>query len=136
MTKPESNKLMKKKILLVEDEQDIISVFNMVFEEGGYEVDCFTDPVLALRNFRPSSYDLVILDIKMPEMDGFELRRKIKKIDNAAKVCFLTASELYYEEFRKELGLEEPVIDKDLFLRKPIQYEELIKEITRIINSN
>ncbi len=78
----------------------------------------------------------IVLDIKMPEMDGFELRRQIKKIDNAAKVCFLTASELYYEEFRKELGLEEPVIDKDLFLRKPIQNEELIKEITRIINSN
>ena len=127
---------MKKKILLVEDEQDIATVLDMVLEEGGYEVDCFSDPVLALKNFRARSYDLVILDIKMPEMDGIELSQQIKKIDNAVKVCFLTASELYYEEFRKEIGLEEPTLDKDLFLRKPIQNEELMKEITRIISSN
>jgi DNA-binding response OmpR family regulator len=79
---------MKKKILLVEDEEDITTVLNMVLEEGGYEVESFSDPVLALKNFRKSSYDLVILDIKMPEMDGFELRRQIKKIDNAIRVCF------------------------------------------------
>ena len=127
---------MKKKILLVEDEQDIATVLDMVLEEGGYEVDCFSDPVLALKNFRARSYDLVILDIKMPEIDGIELSQQIKKIDNAVKVCFLTASELYYEEFRKELGLEEPTLDKDLFLRKPIQNEDLMKEITRIISSN
>jgi len=127
---------LKKKILLVEDEQDIATVLDMVLEEGGYEVDCFSDPVLALKNFRARSYDLVILDIKMPEIDGIELSQQIKKIDNAVKVCFLTASELYYEEFRKEIGLEEPTLDKDLFLRKPIQNEELMKEITRIISSN
>lgn len=125
-----------KKILLVEDEQDIATVLNMVLEDGGYEVECFTDPVLALKDFRTGSYDLVILDIKMPNMDGFELRRQIKKIDSGVKICFLTASELYYEEFRKELGIEEVVLDKDQFLRKPIQNEELVKEITRIINSN
>ena len=125
-----------KKILLVEDEQDIATVLDMVLEEGGYEVDCFSDPVLALKNFRARSYDLVILDIKMPEIDGIELSQQIKKIDNAVKVCFLTASELYYEEFRKEIGLEEPTLDKDLFLRKPIQNEDLMKEITRIISSN
>lgn len=125
-----------KKILLVEDEQDIATVLNMVLEDGGYEVECFTDPVLALKDFRTGSYDLVILDIKMPNMDGFELRQQIKKIDKGVKICFLTASELYYEEFRKELGIEEVVLDKDQFLRKPIQNEELVKEITRIINSN
>ena len=125
-----------KKILLVEDEQDIATVLDMVLEEGGYEVDCFSDPVLALKNFRARSYDLVILDIKMPEIDGIELSQQIKKIDNAVKVCFLTASELYYEEFRKEIGLEEPTLDKDLFLRKSIQNEDLMKEITRIISSN
>ena len=93
---------MKRMILVVEDEQDISEVLTMVLVEGGYKVDSFTDPILALKNFRTGSYDLVILDIKMPEMNGFELRRQIKKIDNSVKVCFLTASELYYEEFRKE----------------------------------
>jgi CheY-like chemotaxis protein len=124
---------MKKKILLVEDEQDLSVVFNMVLEDGGYEVDCFTDPLLELKNFESGFYDLVILDIKMPEMDGFELHRKLKKIDNAVKICFLTASEMYYEEFRKE---EFCGLDKDLFLRKPIKNEDLIKEINRIMNLN
>jgi CheY-like chemotaxis protein len=118
---------------LVDDEQDLSVVFNMVLEDGGYEVDCFTDPILALKSFKAGFYDLVILDIKMPEMDGFELYRQLKKLNNAVKICFLTASEMYYEEFRKEkfCGL-----DKDLFLRKPIKNEELIKEIHRIINLN
>jgi CheY-like chemotaxis protein len=124
---------MKKKILLVEDEQDLSVVFNMVLEDGGYEVDCFTDPLLALKNFESGFYDLVILDIKMPEMDGFELHMKLKKIDNAVKICFLTAREMYYEEFRKE---EFSGLDKDLFLRKPIKNEDLIKEINRIMNLN
>ena len=129
--------MKKKKIMLVEDEEDIAAVFGMVLVGGGYEVDSFTDPLLALKQFKSGSYDPVILDIKMPRMDGFELRRQIKRIDNVVKVCFITASELYYEEFRKELGLEEEVtIDKDRYLRKPIQNEQLIAEITRIINSN
>ena len=81
-----------KRILLVEDEQDITEVLTMVLKEGGYKVESFTDPTLALENFRIGSYDLVILDIIMPKMNGFELRRQIKKIDNAVKVCFLTAS--------------------------------------------
>lgn len=128
---------MKKKILLVDDEKDIIVTLNMVLEEGGYEVDSFTDPILALKKFRAASYDLVIIDIKMSEMDGFELRRQIKKTDNAVKICFLTASELYYEEFRKELGLENfTTLSKDRFLMKPIPNEGLIKEINMMINSN
>ena len=124
---------MKKKILLVEDEKDLSVVFNMVLEDGGYEVDCFTDPILALKSFKAGFYDLVILDIKMPEMNGFELYRQLKNIDNTVKICFPTASEMYYEEFRKE---EYCGLDKDLFLRKPIKNEELIKEIGIMINLN
>jgi CheY-like chemotaxis protein len=123
----------KKKILLVEDEEDLGVVLDMVLEDGGYEVDSFTEPVLALKNFKAGFYDLVIIDIKMPEMDGFELHRQLKKIDNAVKICFLTASEMYYEEFSKD---EFCGLDKDLFLRKPIKNEDLIIEIHRIINSN
>jgi CheY-like chemotaxis protein len=89
---------------------------------------------LALDNFRPLSYDLLLLDIKMPDMDGLRLYQEIKKIDSRVKVCFLTASELYYERFRKEEEFAQ--LDKDLFLRKPIQNEELIKEINRIMASN
>jgi CheY-like chemotaxis protein len=69
----------------------------------------------------------------MPEMDGFHLYQEMKKMDSRVKVCFLTASEMYYERYRKE---EFAQMDKDLFLRKPIRNEELIKEINRIMASN
>jgi CheY-like chemotaxis protein len=66
----------------------------------------------------------------MPKMDGFELYDKLKKRDSDVKVCFLTASELYYEEFRKK---EYCAIDKNLFIRKPIDNENLLKEVNKII---
>ncbi|MER5175472.1 MAG: response regulator [Candidatus Nitrosocosmicus sp.] len=122
----------KKRICFVDDEPDIILLCKIVLEEGGFEVHTFTDSLLALSSFKPGFYDLIVLDIKMPNMDGFELYKKIKEIDNKTKVCFLTASEMYYETFRKkEFGL----VDNDLFLRKPIENDELIKKINNIIGT-
>jgi DNA-binding response OmpR family regulator len=122
----------QKKILVVDDEPDLTMLCRLAFEYHGFKVDTFNDPQKALSNYRPGDYDLVILDIKMPKMNGFELYDEIKKKDWKAKVCFLTASELYYEEFREG---EYNVIDKNLFIRKPIGNEELLKEVDRIINS-
>ena len=65
---------------------------------------------------------------KMPKMDGFELYHEIKKKDTNANICFLTASELYYEEFRKK---EYCALDRNLFIKKPIENEELVKEIIK-----
>ena len=118
--------------MFVDDEPDLTLFFRMSLEYHGFEVETFNDPRKALSNFEPDHYDLVILDVKMPEMDGFELYREIQKIDDKAKVCFLTASELYYKEFRTK---EYSAIDKDLFIRKPIGNEELIKEIDRLIKN-
>lgn len=122
-----------KKILIVDDEPDVCEILKKVLEKNGFGADTFSDPLLALENFRPRSYDLLLLDIKMPEMDGFRLYQEMKKVDSSVKVCFLTASEMYYEQFRKEEGFDE--LNKDLFLRKPIENEELIKEIKRILDS-
>jgi DNA-binding response OmpR family regulator len=72
-------------------------------EENDFKVDSFTDSISALDNYQINYYDLVILDIKMPKMDGFQLYMKIREKDPKIKICFLTASELYYEEFRKML---------------------------------
>jgi DNA-binding response OmpR family regulator len=104
----------------------------LALEYYGFKVDTFNDPQEALSNYKPGYYDLVILDIKMPKMDGFELYDEIKKKDHKAKVCFLTASELYYEEFRKK---EYCALDRDLFIRKPIDNEELLKEVSKIMMS-
>jgi CheY-like chemotaxis protein len=120
------------RILIVDDEPDIISVFKIILEENGFRVDSFNDPLIALSNFRPGSYDLVILDIKMPQMDGFELYQEMKKQDIKIKACFLTASEMYYEKFRKQDYSE---LDKTLFIRKPIENQELVKEINKIMRS-
>jgi DNA-binding response OmpR family regulator len=90
------------KILIVDDEPDLTQVYSLVLEYHGFKVYSFNDPLEALAKFEPGLYDLVILDIKMPKMGGFELYHEIKKKDNNSKVCFLTASELYYEEFRKK----------------------------------
>jgi DNA-binding response OmpR family regulator len=92
----------QKKILVVDDETDLTMLFSLALEYNGFKVYTFNDPQEALSNYKPSYYDLVILDIKMPKMDGFKLYDEIKKKDQKAKVCFLTASELYYEEFRKK----------------------------------
>jgi DNA-binding response OmpR family regulator len=122
----------QKRIMAVDDEADLTMLCSLALEYQGFKVDTFNDPQEALSNYKPDYYDLVILDIKMPKMDGFQLYDEIKKKDHKAKVCFLTASELYYEEFRKR---EHNAIDKNLFIRKPIENEELLKEVNRIINS-
>ena len=118
------------RILVVDDEPDLTQVSTLALEYHGFKVDSFNDPQEALSKFEPGLYDLVILDIKMPKMDGFELYHEIKKKDNNANVCFLTASELYYEEFRKK---EYYALDRNMFIRKPIENEELVKEINKMI---
>ncbi|CAN5404671.1 response regulator [soil metagenome] len=118
------------RILAVDDEPDLTMLCRMSLEHYGFEVDTFNDPQEALSKFKPGSYDLIILDIKMPKMDGFELYHRIKKKDNNANICFLTASELYYEEFRKK---EYYALDKSMFIRKPIDNEELVKEVNKMI---
>ncbi len=120
-----------KKILVVDDEPDLTMLCKMILEDEGFSVDAFTDSLLALENFKPNFYDLIILDIKMPVLDGFELYKKIKELDAHVNICFLTASEMYYEKFREE---EYSFLDKNLFIHKPIENEELIKKINKILN--
>ena len=123
---------VQKKTLVVDDEPDLTKSCSLALEYHGFKVDTFNDPQEALSNYKPGYYDLVILDIKMPKMDGFELYDEIKKKDHKAKVCFLTASELYYEEFRKK---EYCALDRNLFIRKPIYNEELLREVSKIRNN-
>jgi DNA-binding response OmpR family regulator len=118
------------KILIVDDEPDLTQVSTLALEFHGFKVDSFNDPQEALSKYTPGLYDLVILDVKMPKMSGFELYHEIKKKDNNANVCFLTASELYYEEFRKGKYC---ALDKNLFIQKPIENVELVKEINKMI---
>jgi DNA-binding response OmpR family regulator len=132
------------RILLVDDELDITTVFTLGLEDNGFEVDAFNDPIQALSDFKTGLYDLALIDYKMPNMNGFELYREIRKIDERVKVCFITAFEAYHEELKKKfqgsLNLsredkQEEEVDLQCFIQKPIDIDELVKRIKEELNS-
>jgi CheY-like chemotaxis protein len=127
---------MTKRILLVDDEPDVIYTIKNILEDNGFQVDAFNDSITSLKSYTANLYDLVILDIKMPKMDGFELYTKIREKDPKVKICFLTASEMYYEKFRKARSEFGRIIGEDCFIQKPIKNEDLVKKLTAIMNSD
>src|SRR5918911_4776541 len=121
---------MKARILAVDDEPDInLTIKAALEEENSFEVDAFNDPIVALDNFRKGVYDLLILDIKMPVLNGFELYREIRTIDGQVKICFLTAGEMYY-------GAYADIFNENTFIRKPIENKELVNKVNEIINDS
>jgi CheY-like chemotaxis protein len=121
----------KKKILVVNDEPDVTTMLKMTLERAGLRVDTFNDPVLALKSYKPHMYDLVILDVIMPELDGLELYTQLKRKDSGINICFLTASsEPYREELLKEKYNQ---LSRDLFLEMPLPTSELIREVKKRI---
>ena len=118
----------KKRILLMDDEPDITLTYKMALESSGlFEVYTFNEPLKAVVNFRVHFYDLVISDIKMPNMNGFIFCRKLKEMDNNIRICFLSASEEeIYHQYNEELELA-------CYLKKPISIIELIKQINSIL---
>ena len=124
---------IQKRILIIDDEKDITISLRVILERYGFTTDSYSDPVLAHKNFRSGQYDLVILDIKMPVFDGFLLYQKIKKIDSRIKICFLTATEYFYQQIRKEHGFDD--FQQELFLRKPIENDDLVQAIKKLLES-
>jgi CheY-like chemotaxis protein len=120
----------KKRILLVDDEHDICLVYQMVLEDAGYECIPYTDSVKALQEFKPCFYDLILLDIKMPVLNGFELCKKIREVDRTVHIMFITASEAYYEKFR---GQDFPELSKINYIQKPIGNDELVQIVDMIV---
>jgi DNA-binding response OmpR family regulator len=120
------------RILVVDDEPDMNLALKVILENNNFKVDSFDDPILALKNFKGKSYDLLILDIKMPQMNGIKLYQEIRKVDDKVKVCFLTADQLHYEMFTDTFQN----LDKNQFIQKPIENKDLIKKVFTIISSN
>jgi two-component system response regulator ChvI len=126
----------KQRILIVDDESDITTALKMYLEVQGFQVDAFTDPANALAQFKAGFYHLLILDIKMPEMNGFELYKEIKKKDKTVKAFFLTAlSEMRdYDAFKKDVFPKE---GERYFIAKPIENEDILTRINTVIaNTN
>jgi DNA-binding response OmpR family regulator len=120
-----------KRILVVDDEPDVCFVLEMVLDENGFVVDSYEDPFLALERFRAHLYNLVILDIKMPELNGFALYEEIRRLDKKVKVCFLTAGEMYYGVYSDIFSS----LPANHFIKKPIDNEELMKRINEIASN-
>ena len=112
----------KKRVFLVDDDYDHTVTFKVGLELAGFEVDAYNDSAIALSNFRADHYDLLLIDIKMPKIDGFELCEKISKIDDKVKVWFITAYEIYSKASKEEMIL-------DRFIQKPIEINNLVKQV-------
>ena len=110
------------RILVVDDEPDIASLLKMALEYDGSfrSIQTFDDPLVALSNFKAGLYDLVILDITMPNADGLHLYQEMKTIDNKVKFCFLTGCDTYSDK-----------LDNSMLIRKPISIKALLREIAR-----
>jgi DNA-binding response OmpR family regulator len=113
--------LPKNRILIVDDEPDIAQVLKMGLEKNGFAVDTYNDPLDVVSKFKADSYDLLLVDIKMPKMNGFELYNKLHQIDEKAKICFITAYEIYYDEFKRMF----PKVKVECFIRKPVSINNL-----------
>jgi DNA-binding response OmpR family regulator len=129
-----SNVKKRGSILVVDDEPDIVITLRTVLERNNFKVDTYTEPRQAIKNFEINAYSLLILDIKMPQMNGFELYRQLRKIDENIKVCFLTAlSELHdYDAFKKEVF---PKTGQRYYVQKPIENDEILERINEILDS-
>jgi DNA-binding response OmpR family regulator len=120
----------KDRILVVEDDPDICMVYQIVLEDAGYECISYTDSVKALQEFKPYFYDLILLDIKMPVLNGFELCKKIMELDRTVHIVFITASEEYYEKFRSQRF---PELGSINYIQKPVGNYELVQIVDMIV---
>lgn len=119
-----------KKILVVDDDPSITFTFKTILEKEGFQVAAFNDSSQAASKFRAGLYDVALIDIRMPKMNGFELYREIRKKDNQIRICFITA----YEISKDESG--NPSADSSVvFMKKPIGREDLIDQIQTLVSA-
>jgi CheY-like chemotaxis protein len=123
-----------KRILIVDDEPDIAMTLKLGLESSNdddnkkikFEVYSYTDPVEALSNFKPNFYDLLLVDITMPVMNGFELCEKILQLDINVKVCFMTAAEINQKAIRELYPVR---TIGGCFIKKPVEIDHLIRQL-------
>jgi DNA-binding response OmpR family regulator len=120
----ERNKLSKV-ILIVDDDPDMTSIFSLGLQDEGFEVYEYNNPLDVLSEFRPNFYDLLLVDINMPKINGVELSRQLLELDSNVKICFITAGEANIEVLRELY----PARDIGCFIRKPVTIDQLVKRV-------
>ena len=120
----------QKRILIVEDDCDSSLFYKLTLKDAGFNVYVYNDPLEALSKFQPNFYDLLLIDIRMSSLNGFKLFQKIRKKDQKAKVCFMTAFELYYEAMVEKYKSLRDIC----FIRKPITSKDLIERVQKALS--
>ena len=120
----------RRKILIIDDEQDITFILRIILEGDNFRVDTYNDPRIALSNYRPNFYDLIVLDLKLPYMSGYEVYNQIRITDKDTKICFLTSSEHSYQRFQNK---ENEIYDVRLFVQKPVENQTFLRKIKQIL---
>ena len=115
----------RNKILLVDNEADVTITFKAILQYAGFIVNTYEDSLIALSNIKPWFYDLVILDIGMPKMNGIELSRQLLELDSNVKICFITAGEANIEVLRELY----PTRDIGCFIKKPVTIDQLVRRV-------
>ena len=118
-------KRLSKVVLVVDDDPDMTSVFSLGLQDEGFEVYTYNDPLEVLSQFRPNFYDLLLVDINMPKMNGIDLSRKLLELDSNVKICFITAGEANIEALRELY----PTRGIGCFIRKPVTIDELVRRV-------
>ena len=104
--------------MIIEDDKDITNLFAIFLESNGYNVDAYTNPVEAFNNIGKNSHDLIILDLKMPKMDGIAMFQALKKTDENVIICMITADISYLEQLKEKIpNIEKYIIHKPILLR-------------------
>lgn len=112
-------------VLIVDDDPDITKLYRTALEGEGLKIDTYNDPREALTNFKPDYYDVALIDVRMPEMNGFDLYKEMRKSDSSMKVCFVTAFEVNYKALQEIF----PDMTRESYISKPIALADLNKHI-------
>ena len=123
--KTSNDKAFSKVILIVDDDPDMTLVFSLGLQDEGFDVSTYNDPLEALSQFRPNFYDLLLIDINMPQMDGIELSRRILELDTNVKICFITGGEANIEVLRELY----PTRSIGCYIKKPVTIENLVRRV-------
>ena len=118
-------KRLPKVVLIVDDDPDMTSVFSLGLQDEGFEVYTYNDPLEVLSQFRPNFYDLLLVDINMPKMNGIDLSRRLLELDSNVKICFITAGDANVEVLRELY----PTRDIGCFIKKPVTINHLVRRV-------
>ena len=122
----------KKRILIVDEEKDIGLTFKIILENDGFDIDYYADPTEAVEQFKPKRYDLTILDINMPKINGFELYDQLKLRDSNIKTLFITALSTV-ERYNTHNIEVYPLMGKRHFMAKPVRTNEFMDQVYSLI---